>query len=86
MLPELLLIALLYVIWINYQEAKIVQRYTELSRARKRESRAHPLYPIYPWWHFGFPSGGYTVGPILYNRTQYHHSPRVGWYQSPFRV
>lgn len=86
-----LAVVMLYIMYINYRDIQVIKRYETRLQEDKNESkkqnwrRTHCIEcNVYPWWNPGFATGGYFVGPWMWNRSQFYYHPRAGWYMSPF--
>jgi hypothetical protein len=78
----MVMVVAIFVLWSNYQDIKLIKHYQQ----QRMLPRPNPSTEcgVYPWWHSGFPSGGFHVGPWNWSRQQYYYHPGVGWYASPF--
>ena len=77
----ILLLALLYVTWNNYNEILVIKKHQQKKQSEGCQSPSC----FYPWWN--------TVGPSIWNqptrywnwnRRQFYYHPHLGWYLSPF--
>jgi len=85
----------IFVLWSNYQDIKLIKHYQLLQQQQQQQngkrwpgtsapSSLSSECGVYPWWHSGFPYGGFYTGPWNWSRQQYYYHPGVGWYASPF--
>lgn len=81
-----MILALLYVIWSNYQDIQLMKQYhKEINKQGQKQGTCNSLdCHVYPWWHGGFPHGGFRVGPWNWNRSQHYYHPKLGWYASHY--
>lgn len=84
----LAILGTVFVVWSNYIDIQLIKGYRKREQKRKPECSDSEC-PVYPWWHGGFPHGGFHVGPWrlpVSTRQQYYYHPHVGWYASPFSL
>lgn len=76
---------LLFLALITLNDIQTIKTYQHVAnqKMRKRKMFRHPMPPlphVYPWWHSGFPHGGFRVGPWTWSRKQHFFHPLIGWY------
>lgn len=89
----IILILVLLLLLVTYRDVQTMKAYQKRARAQAQAQAAqnandrmppkHPMPPlphVYPWWHSGFPHGGFRVGPWTWSRKQHYYHPLIGWY------